>query len=93
MRQRKLLLSLLVTLAAGLTSCTKTVLIEPYLGPAFHDRERDEAASKKRLAEFDRMCVFPTRQDPPRPALLPVWCAWTMQADKVIRANNALRRD
>jgi hypothetical protein len=82
-----------VTLAAGLTSCTKTILIEPYLGAQFFDRERDLAGSEKRLAEFDRVCVAPTRETPPRPALLPLWCAWTMEADKVIRANNALRRD
>ena len=86
--------SLLVTLLAGLIGCTaKTILIEPKLGPAFVDQVRDAAGSTARLAEFDAVCVDPTREDPPRPALLPAWCAWTMQADAVIRANNVLRRD
>ena len=81
-------------LAAGLIGCTaKTVLIEPHLGPAFVDRARDDAGSTARLAEFDAVCVEPTREDPPRPALLPALCAWVMQADQVTRANNALRRD
>ena len=80
-------------LLVGLTSCTNVTLVEPYLGAPFYDRKRDLAASEKRLAEFDEACVNPKRETPPRPVMSPVWCAWTMEADKVIRANNALRRD
>jgi hypothetical protein len=25
--------------------------------------------------------------------MAPLWCVWTIEADKVIRANNAKRRD
>jgi len=55
--------------------------------------ERDLAGSRKRLAEFDVVCVAPTRKDPPEPPMAPAWCAWTMHADKVIRANNVEARN
>ncbi len=79
---------LAVFLIGCTTSCPKI-----NLGPAFVDKERDPHGSAKRLAEFDVVCVAPTRKDPPELALAPAWCAWTQQSHKVIRANNALARD
>ena len=76
-------------LALGAMACT-TPPTETKLGPAFHDLERDPIGSAKRLAEFDVVCVKPIRKKPPEVVTAPSWCAWTMDADRSIRANNAL---
>ncbi len=76
-------------LALGATACITTPT-KTKLGPPFHDLERDPIGSEKRLAEFDEVCVKPTRLNPPQVVIAPSWCAWTMDADRSIRANNAL---
>lgn len=81
--------SLVLMLAVGAIACT-TPTTKINLGPEFFDKARDLAGSQKRLAEFDVVCVAPTRLKPPKVAMAPAWCAWTMDADRVIRANNAL---
>jgi len=92
-RRPKLWLSTILILALGATGCMTSSKRIPELGPAFVDKARDEAGSIQRLSEFDVVCVAPGRKDPPEPPMAPGWCAWTMQADKVIRANNVKARD
>ena len=65
----------------------------PDIGPAWIDVERDPVGSLRRMDEFDRICVDPLKETPPRPSEAPAWCAWTPEADKVIRANNVKARD
>lgn len=90
MRKRlKFRRSLLATLALGWLGCANSPVGIPDLGAPFVDMERDEAGTDQRLAEFEVVCVAPTRKDPPEPAMAPAWCAWTQQADRTIRANNA----
>lgn len=65
----------------------------PELGPPFRDLERDPTGTEARLDEFEEICVKPHHETPPRRSEAPAVCAWIMQADKVIRANNAKVRD
>jgi len=81
-------LSLSVMLLAGLPACGLKYVVIPDLGAAFVDMENDAEGSTKRLTEFDVVCVAPTREEPPKLAMAPAWCAWTMSADKTIRVNN-----
>jgi len=87
--------SLMLMLALGLigTSACSTPTTKPKLGPEFIDKVRDLEGSVKRNAEYFVVCTAPQRKDPPEPPLAPAWCAWTMQANKSIRANNAIARD
>lgn len=85
--------SLLLIMLAGLTGCAAVCGSKPHLGAAFVDAERDLEGSRQRLAEFDVVCVAPTRKDPPEAAMAPAWCEWTKAADRSIRANNAIARD
>lgn len=79
-----------MTLILGLIGCAgSSPIVMPELGPAFSDNERDPTGTQARLDEFERICVKPHQERPPRRSEAPAWCAWTMQADKVIRANNA----
>lgn len=94
MRPTKLWLSTLAPLLVFSLACGGTYRGGiPKLGPAFADRERDPEGSEMRAAEYDRVCVAPSRHNPPRISMAPMWCVWTIEADKVIRANNAKRRD
>lgn len=81
-------LSLLVMLLLGTSGCGKTYLVIPEYGTAFVD-QRDTEGSATRLDEFYWVCIKPGKLDPPELSKAPLWCAWTMEADKVIRANNA----
>ena len=56
------------------------------------DQLRDFDGSVTRLNEFEAVCVRPLHQTPsgPVPGAL---CAWMMQVDAVVRANNAKARD
>lgn len=92
-RPTRLWLSILAPLLVFSVACANTFRVIPELGPAFADRERDPEGSEQRAAEYDRVCVAPSRQNPPRISMAPMWCIWTIEADKVIRANNAKRRD
>ncbi len=84
--------SLLAMLLAGLLvvalACgVKSYVVVPELGPPLEDVKRDLEGSQKRLEQFEDVCVRPLRRNPP--ALPPsALCAWIMQADQVIRANN-----
>jgi len=82
-------LSLSAMLLAGLLGCGLKYVVIPDMGPPFVDQENDAEGSAKRLAEFDVVCVNPGREDPPKAPMAPAWCAWTMDADKTIRVNNA----
>ena len=93
MRPTKLWPSTMLMLALGAIGCMGSSTRIPEIGPAFVDKVRDEAGSRQRLAEFDVVCVAPGRKDPPEPPMAPAWCAWTMQADKSVRANNVKARD
>lgn len=88
-RLQKFALSLSATLLAGSLGCANDCPRKPDLGPAFVDIKRDLEGTRARLNEFDVVCVQPTKLPKPQPPLAPSWCAWTMQADSVIRANNA----
>jgi hypothetical protein len=77
----------LATLLAGPIACATICPTTPKLGPPFIDKELDPAGSAQRHAEFDAVCSEPQRKG--KAPLLPGWCAWTPQADQVIRANNA----
>ena len=85
-------LSLLALLILGTSGCGKSYLIIPEIGPAFVDPKRDPDGSDTRLDEFYVVCIAPGKAVPPLPSLAPHWCAWTMQADKIIRANNEKAR-
>jgi len=46
-------------------------------------------ATQERLDEFKGLCVRDPESDPP--VETPRICRWIMEADRVIRANNAMR--
>lgn len=81
-----------MTLLVGWIGCAGNGHVIPEIGPAFGDWERDPIGSDRRADEFEAVCVAPATRIPPEVTIAPNWCAWTMQADQVIRANNAKAR-
>jgi hypothetical protein len=79
-------------LVTGLGCAAKSYVVIPTIGPELADPKRDFEGSRKRLDQFELVCINPPFRTPPLPEHPTALCAWMMQADQVIRANNEKAR-